>query len=143
LGSIGQGNMAFSTALAAGPRSFEAGMLEALALLEERGGDAVVSCADDAIPMPLGALDAREALAVGIALSTDRTHARMQLTKVAQATEAAPLTHAFGRALHAGWLANPAVQSLGVLEHLHAQRGGEVVLAHGVKAPFAVTLAPL
>lgn len=143
LGSIGQGNMAFSTALAAGPRSFEAGMLEALALLEERGGDAVVSCADDAIPMPLGALDAREALAVGIALSTDRMHARMQLTQVAQVEPADLSEEAFGQPLRAGWLANPAVQALPLLEHLHQSRGGQIVLARGVKSPFAITLQPL
>ena len=93
--------------------------------------------------MPLGALDAREALAVGIALSTDRTHARMQLTKVAQTSEAAPLTHAFGQALREGWRTNPAVHALPMLEHLHALRGGDVTLAHGVNAPFAITLQPV
>jgi len=143
LGSIGQGNMAFSTALAAGPRSFEAGMLEAIALLEERGGDVVVSCADDAVPMPLGTLDEREALAVGIALSTDRTHARMQLTEVTQAALMPAPQQTFGRPLSAGWLANPAVHALPLLEHLHQGRGGQVVLAPDEKNAFAVMLETL
>ena len=43
--SIGQANQSFSTALAAGTRTFEASMLEALALLDERGGSVVVSIA--------------------------------------------------------------------------------------------------
>lgn len=143
LGSIGQGNMAFSTALAAGPRSFEAGMLEALALLEERGGDVVVSCADDAIPMPLGALDAREALAIGIALSTDPKHARMRVIDVAQTDPQPALQEAWGQPIRAGWLANPAVHALPLLEQLHQGRGGQVVLAQGVNSPFAITLQPL
>jgi 3-oxoacyl-(acyl-carrier-protein) synthase len=80
LASIGQGNQSFSTALAAGTRTFEASMLEAMALLDERAGAVVVSIADDVLPEPLLALEGWEALAVGIVLEREADPSKVLAT---------------------------------------------------------------
>ncbi|MGE0790251.1 MAG: beta-ketoacyl synthase chain length factor [Sandaracinaceae bacterium] len=69
--SIGTSNTTFSTAIAGGPRSFEASLLEAWAFLEENGGALILAVADDRAPEPLDRLDPHGALAVGFALSAD------------------------------------------------------------------------
>jgi hypothetical protein len=50
--SIGHGNRGFSTALAAGPETVAMALVEAAALLAERGGDALVVFADEPLPEP-------------------------------------------------------------------------------------------
>lgn len=143
LGSIGQSNTAFSTALAAGPRSVEAGVLEALALANERGGDVVVSAADDAIPAPLGALDAREGLCAGLVISAEPGPAPLaRIVRVTQLEDAVPLAvEAFGRPLAPGLRLNPAAHALPLLEALVAKRPGLVPLAYDAPAPYAIELA--
>lgn len=69
--SIATANTAFSTAIAAGERSFEATLIEAWAYLHVEGGGAVVAVGDDRPPEPLDQLGGHGALAVGIALSVD------------------------------------------------------------------------
>lgn len=144
LGSIGQGNVSFSTALAAGARSFEAGVLEAVALVNERGGDAVVSCADDVIPAPLGALDRREGLSVGLVISAEPGPSpRARLLGLTQLDAEVPLpTTAFGRPLSAGQRLNPAAHALPLLEAITSATHGAVPLAFGARAPYAVSLGP-
>lgn len=66
--SIATQNTAFTTAIAAGERSFEASLLEAWALLEREGGHAIVAVADDRPPEPLRQLGDHGALAIAIAL---------------------------------------------------------------------------
>lgn len=142
LGSIGQVNTAFSTALAAGARSVEAGVLEALGLANERGGDVVVSVADDAIPPPLGALDAREGLSVGVVISADPgTDPLARIVRVTQLDEPVPLpAEAFGRPLPLGLRLNPAAHALPLIEVLLAKRPGIVPLAYDASAPYAIEL---
>lgn len=118
LGSIGQGNQAFSTSLAAGDRSFEAAMIEAWTLLDERGGDAVISVADDRLPAPLAAQCAREGLAIGLCVSIDRREGALAiLDELRQEREAAPLRETFaGRALPRELATNPAAYALPLIE---------------------------
>ncbi len=144
LGSIGQVNTAFSTALAAGPRSVEAGVLEALGLANERGGDVVVSAADDAIPAPLGALDEREGLSVGLVISADAGPSPLaRIVRVTQLDEVVPLpAEVFGRALPPGMRLNPAAHALPLIEALVAKRAGIVPLAYDASAPYAIELSP-
>jgi hypothetical protein len=150
LGSIGQGNTAFSTALAAGRRSFEAGMLEAIALVNERGGDAVVSCADDVIPAPLSMAEGpteaerRAGLSVGVVISSEPGQAPLaKLGRVVPLEERVSLPHeVFGRVLDERLRRNPAAHALPLLEAVttHAQR--TVSLAFDVSAPYAIELGP-
>ena len=148
LGSIGQGNTSFSTALAAGARSFEAGMLEAIALVNERGGDAVVSCADDVIPAPLshvengGRLERRDGLSVGLVISADPGSTPLtRIAKVTQLEQAMPLPErAFDRRLSPGHHLNPAAHALPLFEAIRSGREGTVALAFDATAPYALEL---
>lgn len=145
LGSIGQGNTSFSTALAAGARSFEAGMIEAIALVNDRGGDAVVSCADDVIPAPLGALDRRDGLCVGVVISADPgTSPLARIERITQLEEAVtrPAT-TFGRAITEGHRLNPTSHALPLLEAIHARRAATIALAFEAPAPYALELTPV
>lgn len=69
--SIATENRGFSTAIAAGDRSFEVTLLEAWAYLEAEGGALVLAVADDRPPEPLDRLGGHGALAVGLALSVE------------------------------------------------------------------------
>lgn len=142
LASIGQGNASFSTALAAGSRSFEAGVLEALGLVHASEEDVVVSSADDAIPAPLDALDAREGLSVGLVLSRSPGDAPLgRIERVIALEEPAPtLTEAFGRALGPGLARNPSAAALALFQAIHEGRFGVVPLAFGEDAPYGLEL---
>ncbi|MBX3274937.1 MAG: beta-ketoacyl synthase chain length factor [Sandaracinaceae bacterium] len=86
--SIGQGNTAFSTAIAGGARSFEATLLEAWAWLDAGEGDALLlAVADDRAPPPLDALDDHDALAVGVALTTRGAGPRLERLRVVEHAE--------------------------------------------------------
>jgi hypothetical protein len=50
--SIATGNCGFSTAVAAGPETTAAALVEAAALLADRGGDAIVVLLDEPVPDP-------------------------------------------------------------------------------------------
>ncbi len=143
LGSIGQGNAAFSTALAGGPRTFEISMLEALLLASESGRAVVVSVADDRLPEPFAALGAAGGLGVGIALCPelpDGARVLATITRLAQRDEAAPPVTAFrGRSL-ARWAGNPTLSALPLVDAILGGAKGDVPLAHGVPHPYAVTL---
>lgn len=140
LGSIGQGNQGFSTALAAGDRSFEAAVIEAWALLDERGGDAVISVADDRLPAPLSAQCAREGLAIGLCLSIERREGAIAvLDELRQERDEAPLRESFaGRALARELSTNPAACALPLIEASRAEQAGRVPLAMGVPRPWSV-----
>lgn len=140
LGSIGQGNQGFSTALAAGDRSFEAAVIETWALLEERGGDAVISVADDRLPEPLAAQCAREGLAIGLCLSMERREGAIAvLDELRQERDEAPLREAFaGRALPRELATNPAAFALPLIEAARGDQEARVPLAQGVARPWSL-----
>jgi hypothetical protein len=68
--SIATGNHGFSTAVAAGRATPAATMLEAMALLREYGGDALLIVLDEPPPEPFASADPYPAAAVAICLST-------------------------------------------------------------------------
>ena len=145
LSSIGQGNQSFSTALAAGRRTFEASMLEAMALLDERGGAVVVSIADDVLPEPLASLEGWEALAVGIVLQREAEPSRViaTLTELAvDATVSARATHFRGHALGDRRVGTTAAAAIPLFEALAEGRGGRISLAPGEASALCVTLTP-
>ena len=69
--SISTGNTAFSTALAAGTRTFAMCLLEAWAWLETRGGSIVVVVADEPLPEHLAGMGRYDALGVAFHLTTE------------------------------------------------------------------------
>lgn len=149
LGSIGTGNMGFSTALAAGDRSFEAGMLEAIVLLGERGGDAIVAVADDRLPEPLAGQARREALAVGVCLRSewaDGALAELRLVSAEESVgEGASLPPASSGSREEEHATNPAAAALPLLRAITEGRTATVPLAPTSDDPrpaFAVSVRP-
>jgi len=69
--SIATGNRSFSTALAAGRDTTAMALLEASALLEERGGDALLVLLDEPAPAPFGPARSYPPAAVAFHLSVE------------------------------------------------------------------------
>ena len=67
--SIATQNRGFATALAAGPETSAAALLEVAALLFERGGEAILALADEPAPAPFAPVRPFPPLAVAIHLS--------------------------------------------------------------------------
>ena len=142
LGSIGQGNAGFSTALAAGRRSFEASMLEGLVLASETGGDVIVSVADDELPEPFSELGAAAGLGVAFALRCEAPAESILGTVIdlRPSREPAPaVTHFRGRSV-AAFAKNPTLSALPLVEALLARTKGPYALAHGEPHPFVIQL---
>jgi hypothetical protein len=143
LGSIGQSNAGFSTALAAGQRSFEASMIEGIVLASETGQDVIVSVADDRLPEPFTALGTPSGLGVGIALRCEAPPDSIlaTITALAPRHETEPAVTTFqGRSMEA-YRGNPTCSALPLIEALLAGRKGTVPLAHALPRPFHVTLS--
>ncbi len=123
--TIAAKNRGFSTTLAAGADGVAMGLLEALALLEQRGGEVAVIFADEAPPEPF-ARAGFASLATALLLCAERPQrplgllARLRPAEV----ESAP-------ALPAAFATNPAGHSLALLRALHEQRAGACALAPG------------
>ena len=82
--SIAFGNRGFSTALAAGPETVPMALIEAAALLDERGGDALVVFADEPVPVPFAPEQSWIAAAVALHLSATpapATRARISMLR--------------------------------------------------------------
>jgi hypothetical protein len=145
LGSIGQGNRGFSTALAGGRRTFEASMIEAIALAAESGGDVVVSVADDALPPPFDTLAPRDGLGVGLCLRSERPASgvlgRVSGLRVGGTTADWPTTLR-GRAIPERVRANPTVSALALVEAVLSAESSTVPLAHDAPRPFLLDVAP-
>lgn len=94
--SIAAVNHGFSTSLAGGPRSVAVGMLEAWALLAERGSDVVLVAADEPPPPPFAPEVPFPTLAVAFHLSTEpRPGARARLSNLRQGSQACEPPQAF------------------------------------------------
>lgn len=145
LASIGTSNRAFSTALAAAERCAEACFLEAFALSAERGGDVVLSIADDAIPEPLRGRSPRACLGTGALLTSERSERALAVIDELRRDEGVA-THPgrfADRPLSEGLLDNPAAALLPLLDAARTQRETRVPLAYGVEGYFSVRVRPL
>lgn len=143
--SIGQGNTSFSTALAAGKRTFEASMLEAMALLDERGGSVVVSVADDVLPEPLVALEGWEGLAVGIVLAREAPPEKVIATLgdlALDETVTPRATRFCGHPLGERRVTTTAAAAVPLFEALVDRRAGRISLAPGEAAALSVSVVP-
>lgn len=142
LGSIGRTNTAFSTALAAGERSFEAAVLEAIAYLgtTDAAQDAVIACADDVVPPPFDGAMHREPLGTGVVLS--RGGARgLLVASIERGTEPVALPPTIlGHAVSPALRANPAAHGLPLLDALVRGDDARVPLAFDVERPFILRL---
>jgi hypothetical protein len=132
--SIATANRAFSTTLAAGAETVAMGLFEALALLDDRGGEAIVVFADEA-PAQIG-LPPFESLAVAVRLSAQ-----------------APPSGALGRLsglrraeglrvpeIQAEFAHNPVAPSLKLAEAIRLGRSGPVPLTLDPRGGWAVDL---
>jgi hypothetical protein len=145
LASIGQANPSFSTALAAGKRTFEASMLEAMALLDERGGSCVVSVADDVLPEPLLSLEGWEAMAIGIVLAREAPPEKVIATLGELAVDdtiATRATHFAGHALGDRRVHTTAAAALPLFDALIGKRAARISLAPGESGALAVSIVP-
>jgi hypothetical protein len=116
--SIATSNTAFTTAIAAGDRTFEMSLLEAWAYLEVHGGHVIVAVSDDRPPEPLRDLGDHDALAVALALSSDPAGSRGRLLKIKTQD-----------GLSAPRQANPASAALALLSAVVERRGGAVSIS--------------
>jgi len=134
--SIATENRGFSTALAAGRRTFEQGVLEALTLLRTTNSESVIlAVAEDQLPMPLDRYGKYEALAVGLCFGkVARDGAHGSVTFPARADEP---TRA---ALPEAYAANPTAHALPLLDALRS--GGVTKLAlSAADRPYTVDVS--
>jgi hypothetical protein len=132
--SIATANRAFSTALAAGPETVAMGLFETLALLDDRGGNAVVIFADEA-PAQVG-LPPFESLAVAVHLAADAPAAGA-LAQLSGLRRAEGLRIPEVRADFAN---NPVAPSLGLVEAIQLGRSGPVPLTPDSRGGWVVDL---
>ena len=132
--SIATGSRGFSTTLAAGFDGVAMGLLEAMALLEQRGGEAVVVFADEAPPPPF-ARAGLAPLATALRLCAERPARPLgRLARLRPSgLEPTPALHAvsFAPGVPASFATNPVAPSLPLLAALHGQRAGPCALSPG------------
>lgn len=140
--AIGSGSHAASTALAAGPRSFAAGLLEALCLCAADDEPVLLVGSDTEACGPLASVTrSRGLLAVALVLSTQRSAAsRWTLHwSVHDGSQVTPLRSAAAQAL----APNAMADALPLFEALAAESAAEVALAASDALNLTLTLAPL
>lgn len=134
--SIAFGNRGFSTALAAGDRSFAAGLVEGLALLDQEGGAVVVAVADD-VPAEAFRGAGRPAfspLGLALCLAADPlpAGAAAPLARLEGPVRAGGRAAASGPgAVPAAFAGNPAAASLPLLAALLGRSSGWVPIEPG------------
>jgi hypothetical protein len=124
--SIGVGSQAPTTTISAYDASFTAGLIEAVALARDRGGDVLLVVYDATAPQPLAAKRPL-ALSAGVALILGtRNGPGLGSLEVELAGDAE--TRCTDAALEQLRLGNPALRALPLLEMLAARRAGTAVL---------------
>ena len=121
--SIATGNRAFSTTLSAGAETVAMALLEALAFLQQRGGEVVAVFADETPPAPFG----REGFAPAAAAL------RLSALPVPGATQISlrRSERADGLPQRAAFSTNPIAPALALVEALHLGRRGSFALPGG------------
>jgi hypothetical protein len=135
--SIATENRGFSTAIAAGRRTFEQGVLEALALLATTESESVLlAVAEDELPKPLDRYGRYEALAIGLCFGkTPREGAHGSLTFPKRASEVVRPT------LAETYAENPTAYALPLLEALASGDSVKGLALSGADRPFAVDVS--
>lgn len=135
--SIACGNRGFSTSLAAGPDTVAMGLLEAMALLEERGGEVVLVLFDEPPPAPFAPAQAWPAMAAALHLSSCRLPtSKVELGGLERAAAGAtPMPEPF--------CFHPCAPALRLLEAVAASRLQCLSLGGGAEGGWAVEVRPL
>jgi hypothetical protein len=134
--SIATENRGMATAIAAGDETPAMGLLEALTVLEERGGAVLLALADEAVPQPLAARRAYESGAVALLLSAEaRPAARARLSGLRRGS-AAPAE------LPAAFAAHPCAGGFALVSAVSSGRRGTVPLGPGADG-WIVDLEPV
>ena len=134
--SIATGNHGFNTAVAAGRATPVATMLEAMALLRENEGDALLVLLDEPPPEPFGRAEPYPAAAVAICLSTSPgPHA---LSAVSEPRRG-PAPHAD---LPDGLASHPCAGAFALLAAILSRRPATVGLGEDDVGPWLVDVAP-
>lgn len=133
IASIAHGNTGFSTSLSAGGDLVGCCLAEALAWLDERGGDALVVLAEEEIPAPLPGHSSYPALAVALHLRAgDGPVTLYDLALDPSAPEAAP---------ESGYAGCPAAAAIPLLRAIDAGRPATLGLSVGGAPRWRVSLA--
>ena len=133
LASIAHGNTGFSTSLSAGGDLLGCCLAEALAWLDERGGDVIVVLAEEEIPAPLPGHHTYPALAVALHLRAgDGPVTLRDLALDPSAPAAAPI---------AGYEGCACASAIPLLHALDARRAGTVGLSVGPAPRWRVTVS--
>lgn len=132
--SIAAGNRTFSTALAAGRKTFEQGVLEALTYLTTTDADHVIlAVAEDRLPAPLDRFGEYEALAVAFCFGTDAregAHGTLSFPKRTGEPLRPDLPELYAE--------NPTAFALPVLDALANPEGAEGLALSAAPRPFAI-----
>ena len=137
--SIAAGNQRFSTALAAGHRSVEAGFLEAATVLQTGECDeVVVAVGEDRLPAPLDRFSGHDGLAVGFCLRSSGAGSGLAtLSFPARST----IREGTFPTVDRRFQANPVAWALPLLSAITEQRASNVRLS-GASRPWTVDVHP-
>jgi hypothetical protein len=134
--SIATENRGFSTALAAGRRTFELGVLEALTFLMTSDAQSVIlAIGEDQLPTPLDRYGRYEALAVGLCFgktAREGAYGTISFPKRADAPRRPTLPDAYAF--------NPTAWALPLLDALVSGEAVESLALSAADRPFATTL---
>jgi len=134
--SIATRNRAFSTSLAAGPRSVAAGLIEACAWLSDRGGELILVALDEPPPAPFAPKPPWSAFAAAFHLAVEpRSSSRARLANLRQACAPAPPAPE-------PFTAHPCACALSLLDAVALRRAGPVALSTTGQCDWAVDVEP-
>ncbi|MGI5860849.1 MAG: beta-ketoacyl synthase chain length factor [Myxococcales bacterium] len=135
--SIAGKNRSMSTSIAAGRETVAMGLVEAAALLAERGGDAVLVLFDEPPPAPFAPEPAWPALAVAFHLSAEpRPTSRVALAGLRRRSADAP-------AIPSPYASHPCAPALGLLEAIAKREEKSVPLSHEAGGGWVVEARPV
>jgi 3-oxoacyl-[acyl-carrier-protein] synthase I len=124
--SIQMGNRAFSTAIAAGPRTAAMALVEAMAWLNAHGGEIVVAVADERAPDPICRGQSYPAVAAALHLAAALPGDRRPALGTLRGVTTAPLPPR--PAYLSAFDENPAAGSLALLDRIAEGQSGPVAL---------------
>ena len=137
--SIASGNRGFSTAMAAGRRSFEMGLLEAYGLLAADEPEVLFCVADDRLPEPLNRFAGHEGLAVGFYLVRESEEARARYPRAPLLSAPRPSRAGDERVEPPALFAqNPAAEALALVRAVAAKRAASLRLSD---TPLALSVS--
>ena len=134
--SIATANRAFSTTLAAGPESVAMGLLEAFALLEQRGGEVAVVFADEAPPAAFDRPDLVPAAAALVLSSKRPAQPALGSLSGLRSVGGNPAAPA-NSIVH-----NPIAPALALVQAINGRRAGPVALSSSSAESWLVDVEP-